>query len=77
MHVAPHISQLRLTRATILAGYNREQDVELLASIAAIDQAIDFLRVHECSQPNINSAQPCGCDAGANWTCEQHRDSAR
>ncbi len=19
------------------------------------------------------SAQPCGCDRGANWTCEQHR----
>ncbi len=22
---------------------------------------------------NHESAQPCGCDKGANWTCEQHR----
>lgn len=25
---------------------------------------------------NENSAQSCGCDAGANWTCERHRKEA-
>lgn len=23
------------------------------------------------------SAQPCGCDEGANWKCVQHREAAR
>lgn len=23
--------------------------------------------------PNDNSAQPCGCDSGAGWTCMQHQ----
>ena len=22
----------------------------------------------------FDSAQPCGCDAGANWICERHRN---
>lgn len=24
----------------------------------------------------LESAQPCGCDPGANWTCEAHRTGA-
>jgi len=30
----------------------------------------------ESALPKTLSAQPCGCDPGANWTCELHRKVA-
>ena len=43
----------------------------------AIEEAIDLVvylyTMREQQTSGQMSAQPCGCDPGANWRCERHR----
>lgn len=65
-----HAAALRLLEAKIVALKER---IERMETVLHVTPAPTIPPVALAMV--VHSAQPCGCDAGAGWTCEQHRSA--